>query len=285
MSKKKKDEAQQNEYSNMPAGAERREVRTTAEKVHHRNQVIRVLLIVILLLILLLGITYACMAFVNNAGRFTINLDPDAFQDYGLSISDFNPATDKEEKNGTIILRAEPVEDMTNITKEWLLNSPSITDSRFEYNPDDQIYSDYADLDKVDGCHNGKNYIAYTFYLSNNGEEDVGYVASLDVKSVSKGADEAVRIMIFENGVPTTYGKAPKDRSVEYADYLIEKEFVSDKVVMQRHNADFKVGDVDKYTIVIWLEGWDPECVNDILGGEVKFQMDISVIDEVEATE
>ena len=31
----------------------------------------------------------------------------------------------------------------------------------------------------------------------------------------------------------------------------------------------------DKVTVVIWLEGDDPECVNAILGGEMKMHMDI----------
>ena len=34
-------------------------------------------------------------------------------------------------------------------------------------------------------------------------------------------------------------------------------------------------GKVDKVTVVIWLEGDDPECVNAILGGEMKMHMNI----------
>jgi hypothetical protein len=33
---------------------------------------------------------------------------------------------------------------------------------------------------------------------------------------------------------------------------------------------------IDKITIVIWLEGDDPECVNAILGGEMKMHMEIT---------
>ena len=33
--------------------------------------------------------------------------------------------------------------------------------------------------------------------------------------------------------------------------------------------------DIDKITIVIWLEGDDTECVNALLGGEIKMHMDI----------
>ena len=29
-----------------------------------------------------------------------------------------------------------------------------------------------------------------------------------------------------------------------------------------------KPGDIDKYTLVIWIEGSDAECTDDILGGE-----------------
>jgi hypothetical protein len=42
--------------------------------------------------------------------------------------------------------------------------------------------------------------------------------------------------------------------------------------------SDFQVGEVDRYTVVIWLEGEDPECVNEIMGGEAKFSMAFEVI-------
>ena len=38
-----------------------------------------------------------------------------------------------------------------------------------------------------------------------------------------------------------------------------------------------KPGDVDKYTIVTWIEGNDPECIDEILGGFVKMQWLFSV--------
>ena len=37
-----------------------------------------------------------------------------------------------------------------------------------------------------------------------------------------------------------------------------------------------KPGDVDKYTIVIFLEGDDPDCLNNLIGGEIKMHMDIT---------
>jgi hypothetical protein len=41
---------------------------------------------------------------------------------------------------------------------------------------------------------------------------------------------------------------------------------------------NFLVGNVDKYTIVIWMEGEDPECVDAIVGGSVEFSMNIEAL-------
>ena len=35
-------------------------------------------------------------------------------------------------------------------------------------------------------------------------------------------------------------------------------------------------GDIDKFTIVVYLEGDDPECDDSLIGGEMKMHMDIT---------
>ena len=42
---------------------------------------------------------------------------------------------------------------------------------------------------------------------------------------------------------------------------------------MLEKEENFKPGDVHKYTVIIWIEGEDPECVDNIIGGEVKMRM------------
>ena len=42
---------------------------------------------------------------------------------------------------------------------------------------------------------------------------------------------------------------------------------------------DMNIGSVDKYTIVIWIEGDDPECTDDLLGGVIKMSMTIEVLE------
>jgi hypothetical protein len=124
-------------------------------------------------------------------------------------------------------------------------------------------------LDNQDGSHNGDNYVAYTFYIENLGEEASDYWSEVVVDDVIKNVDEVVRIRIYKNGNYTTYAKLsameqPEKNTVP---------FQSDTLITLDHVKDFKPGDKNKYTIVIWLEGNDPECTDNILGGEIKIHM------------
>ena len=49
--------------------------------------------------------------------------------------------------------------------------------------------------------------------------------------------------------------------------------FVDGKTVALQQVTNLKPGDIDKYTVVLWIEGSDPECTDNILGGEFKVQM------------
>ena len=51
-------------------------------------------------------------------------------------------------------------------------------------------------------------------------------------------------------------------------------DFADDTIILEKRDG-LNPGERDKVTIVIWLEGDDPECVNAILGGEMKMHMDI----------
>ena len=49
--------------------------------------------------------------------------------------------------------------------------------------------------------------------------------------------------------------------------------FYSDDIIMTQHIEDFMPGDIHKYTIVLWLEGNDLQCNDNIIGGEFKAKM------------
>ncbi len=225
----------------------RRRLRLLAAAILRLDKM-RLLLLGALLVVAILFI----MSFMQEKmGNFTINLDRLELFRKGVAM-DYDPEFSKP----TARLTASPVEDATNI---------SINDI-----PDD--------VDEIDGDHNGANYMAYTYYIRNAGKEDVSYIASVMIESASKGADDAVRVAVWRNGERTVYAKPSKDGSPEKGCV----NFAGDNLVCMIEENDFLVGNVDKYTVAIWLEGDDPECVDNIVGGSVEFVMKIAASSEEE---
>ena len=200
-------------------------------------------------LALLFGLLFALSFMQENMGNFTINLNRLELFRYGVAIDE-----DPNFGQATARLQAQAVTNGTNIATEDL--------------PDD--------LDQIDGSHNGKNYVAYTFYIRNAGKVDLNYGCNVRVASASKGVEKAARVKIWKNGEPTVYAAAAADGNPEPGCV----NFESDKVVCNIPEENFQVGNVDKYTVVIWLDGDDPECVDDIVGGAVEFAMDFETLDE-----
>lgn len=239
-------------------------INTTAEKVHKRDWLIRIIALILLILLLMIGIGYCSVSILNQAGRFTVAITPN---EYGIQLADT-----EDFAHPTLNLSAAPIEDMDNITRAWLLNHNGELG-------DDPMYKDFAAMDQVWGEHNGTNYLAYTFGVRNASKEsgeEVSYRTALMLESQLKGADDAVRVMVFRNGTPTTYAKPSKTGELEA--FAADKNFLSEDVVFEDVRSDFEVGEIDRYTVVIWLEGEDPECVNAIMGGEAKFSMSFEVI-------
>ncbi len=152
-------------------------------------------------------------------------------------------------------LNGGSVENVTNITKDWLPKN--------------------LDTEK-DGQHNGENYLAYTFYLKNTGDKDLEYDTKMTITGASKSADEAVRIMIYKNGKEEVYAKGTyNDREKAEQDATV---FVDNETVLTTESSQLNAGSVDKFTVVIWVEGNDPECLDPIRGGFIRSQMVFNVV-------
>ena len=52
--------------------------------------------------------------------------------------------------------------------------------------------------------------------------------------------------------------------------------FYDDDIAVLEQREKISPGEKDKYTVVIWLEGDDPDCIDDIIGGEIKMEMKIT---------
>lgn len=200
-------------------------------------------------LLLLVAVLFIIAFMQEKMGNFTINLNRLELYRKGISI-----ASDGDFTEPTARLTAHTVQDATNITLEDLPK----------------------DIDEIDGDHNGKNYMAYTYYVRNAGKEDLAYNAIVTLDSCAKGAEEAVRVAIWKNGERVVYAEPAKNGQAEKGCV----NFEDDDIVCSYTEEEFLIGNVDKYTIVIWMEGEDPECVDAIVGGSVEFSMNIDAISD-----
>ena len=228
----------------------------TADKIVKRKKKFKYTKIILLALLLLIVIIFSILALIYNGGKFVITLDPQFALQSGIVIYENKDDRDVKRK-----LYAEEINFMDNISIKWL---PSDIDKDYE------------------GSHNGENYIAYTFYIENDGTETVNYWYEVGIDDVIKNVDEAVRIMIYHNGKSTVYAKMNGDTKKEEDG---TKAFYSDDIAVLEERKDFKVGDVDKFTVVVFLEGDDPDCVNAIIGGEIKMHMNIREEHKVQGEE
>lgn len=222
------------------------EVKVTAKDVKRNRVFFKTIIVILLFLLLLISVTYGILYIVNTNGNFTITLDKNAYEEQKLEVSprkDFSYTTHK--------LIVDNLDYIDNITESWIPANIDI---------------------EADGPHNGKNYMAYTFYVRNSSKDVISYSRAVEILAKVKNVDDAVRVKVYLNGESIVYAKRTPDTNEPEPGTT---PFVSDKVVLSELRENFQPGEVDKYTIVIWLEGTDPECINNIIGGELKLKMNI----------
>ncbi|MCR5292066.1 MAG: hypothetical protein K6E28_04140 [Eubacterium sp.] len=226
------------------------ELRRTAGEVKRHVILTRILALLIGVLVAIIAVAYAISYFYDKFGSFTVKVNKYDMAKQGLCLSET-----PEYEHTISSLNAGIVYDMTNISGNDLP----------------------ANIDKINGSHNGQNYIAYTFYLINAGEDTLSYEGEMYMENVTNGVDEAIRVAIYQNGEKTVYGKTKSTGAGKESD--CDEEFLASTVVMRTQKEGFEPKDRDKYTVVIWLEGNDPECLDDIIGGTIKFGMKFKIIE------
>lgn len=224
------------------------EVVVTAQQVKKRKEREKIVVIVLLALLLFLVIAYFILNIVYNEGSFTISMDKNTYLNSNLVMYE-----SLNDRSSVLKLSTSKIAFMDNISIKWLPENIN---------------------NEAEGAHNGENYIAYTFYLENQGEEVINYWYSIQIDDIIKNVDDAVRIMIFINDDKAVYAKKSPITGEAEPDTIPFRED-EDKTIILEKRADMVPEQRDKITIVIWLEGDDPECVNAILGGELKMHMDI----------
>ena len=215
-------------------------------------------------------------AVTEMRGHFTISMSDELFKE-GFTISETVGF-----ENPTTHLFATPAESVPCIS----------------------INSIPMNVDSIDGAHHD-TYFAYTFYVRNEGENPQNMSWRLNINSESENLSRAAWVMLFADGKMTMYAKSDADGNpqmlpakddntrgyikppmYEFAadpdQYEIikkqgqltywrvkPKDFISDLLVENGLITNFKPQEVHKFTVVIWLEGDDPQCTDELIGGHL----------------
>ena len=243
-------------------------LRRTATEVKRYRTYKRVIPAVSGVIVALLVIVYVVSLLFGKYGSFTIKVKNYNDRNYAISLSEtdafLNPVT---------VLNSKANKDITNIDGN---NLPE-------------------NLNDINGEHNGKNYVAYTFYLKNTGTLEFSYDYKLLISKMTADIDSAVRVRLYFTPFYYTAESGVYDYVGKYVDYAKPKtggngapevdpvdrvmtNFSSAGVVTEGQIDGFKPGDISKVTVVIWIEGNDPDCTDDLLGGEFKLDMLFEIV-------
>ncbi len=226
------------------------ELRRTAKEVKRHVIVMRVLRLLVIILVAFVAAAYAISYFYDKFGSFTVRIDKYDMIKQGLALTET-----PEYQRSSAVLNADIVYDMTNISGQDLPEN----------------------IDMVNGSHNGDNFIAYTFYLVNAGSDTISYTGEMSIENVTNNLDEAIRVAVYVNGKKTVYGKTKSNGNGIEGD--CDETFASSTLVMQTSRLDFAPNAKDKYTVVVWLEGNDPDCTDALIGGTMKLGMDFKIVE------
>lgn len=188
-----------------------------------------------------------------------MSVDYEAYR-RGIILSNDEAFTVKETQ-----LMTTPVNDARDITYSWIkINDITQTDGNF-------IDPDY-------------DYIAYTFYIKNEGNETVDIIYSIKITDTQNNLDNSVRVLVIEDGTQTIFQKP--DIADEFGNYptypgtLPEiKHFLSNGIVTRKKISNFEPGEFRKFSVIVWLEGQDPDTTDAIIGGTMKLQMIFAIDD------
>lgn len=249
---KNKEQEKEKKYRELTADdiTERKEIKDRGKKISKRDHNIKMFRMALIIILLFLIVIYYLLKLWFANGGFVIGLQRDLEKDYGLAL--FETEDDLNNgKNYTLQLNAGSIDYIDNISIEWLPSN--INDSK-------------------GGAHNGDNYLAYTFFLANKGTTSVTYWYTIYIDDVIKNVDDAMRIIVYQNGERTVYAKKASNGNPEPG----TTPFLDSGRVCLVGRHDFNPKDVDKFTIVIFIEGDDPECNDPLIGGDMKMHMEFT---------
>ena len=151
-------------------------------------------------------------------------------------------------------------------------------------------------------------YIAVSFFLKNITTDKQYYNEMFKIKEATQGIEKALRVMLIKDYDITVYAAKDAEGNAEkvVCTELVENAYTpleitqngegkreihhkeeegfwyttpyyNDEYVFYNKGFELAPEQIVKYSLVIWLEGWDPDCVNDIIGGLLKIEFAFEV--------
>ena len=234
----------------------------SAGEVKRFRVLMRVIPIVIAVLIALTSVVYVSSVMYNRYGSYTVTVNKFDNLNYSIALTEY--MIEDPDNEGKLI----PGKSVARLNSKA---SEHIRDMDGATLP--------ADVDMINGEHNGEDYIAYTYYLVNNGEKTLTYEYNLYIVNTTNGVEKGVRVRLYENGVATTFARTKTDGSGPEEG---TEAFMGDTTIVRKQVSNFGPGDYTKFTIVIWIEGNDDDTTDDIIGGQFKVDMKINIIGDEE---
>jgi hypothetical protein len=193
----------------------------------------------------------------QQAGNFVMSVDYDSYK-RGIVLSN-----DETFEKAQARLMTNPVYGARDMTYSWLkVEEVVLTEGN------------YTDPDY--------DYVAYTFYIKNNGLETVDIIYHIRITDSYKKMEDAIRVLVIEDDIQTIYQKPDYNDGhgipVSYTTELQKtQKFLSDTIVTRQRFFNFQPGMMRKYSVIMWIEGTDPDTNDEILGGMIKLQMNFSI--------
>lgn len=234
-----------------------------AVSLFRKRKLLVALLSVFLLLCVVIGLV---TIYGLNTGGFTISVNDELS---GLGIALFDDEADtglgKQRLNGSLLSKAVPI-CQPEINEELVRNKDGSFKSR------------------------AGDYIGYTFYLRNVGEKTCNIDHSFKITKVSRNVENAIRFWVFygDEADGTIYKKADENEEAYvdtvFGSYKETSNFEGKDLICTRTFMDVAPGDQIKISVIMWLEGEDPDCVDfgkkSIAEGSIKVGMGFSAWDE-----
>lgn len=245
----------------------------------------------ILLIMGALSVCFIMAAFYTNAGEFVVKVEREMARD-GFYLSEI-PNFDER----LITLHAVAKEDATNISIYNI--EDDVMDVDGVHHGDDYFaYTFY--VKNLTGETKDYRYTLYIRHqtqgiedaawimLFHNGEQEIFAKESADGEPEIQYSDyefpfvEYARFPMEQqtlvsqkdrNKIPQNVVDRLGLKGLKEVYQLNTEPFASDRTICTGLREDFEHDGMDKFTVVIWLEGEDPECLDEIIGGELELAM------------